>query len=174
MGFPTFAVSQLAQYSGRDLDEYPPYADWALVEASLVFMLLTHLRDWPTDSFDQQLAQTGILAYADVLVLTQPYQDAKNNPFQSMNAGSVSWSKPVAYIRGNAQSNALRGEQTGITMFDYAVQYLALRDEMGGVYTGSVHVSWEDDSVWFHRNPYTDGSPRALPRRSWGWSWSRT
>jgi hypothetical protein len=156
MAFPTFTVAQLAQFSGRDLEDYPPYADFALVEATVVFMLLTELMDWPVDPFQQQLAQMGILAFADVLVLQQPYKDAEFSPFQSQNAGSVSWSKPVSYIRGNAQSNALKGESTGIVMFDYAVRFLALRTQMGGVFSSALTMKWDDDSVWIDHDHFTD------------------
>lgn len=145
MAFPTFTPEQLSQFSGRDIDDYPVYANQAILEAVVTFMIVTELTEWPTDPLDQQVAQMGILAYADVLVLTQPYQDAANSPFQSQNAGSVSWSKPVQYLRGNAASNALKGERTGIPMFDLAIQKLALRTQFGGVFSNSVGMKWEDN-----------------------------
>jgi hypothetical protein len=144
-GFPIFTVEQLAEYSGRDIDDYTTYANQALLQAVVLFMMVTQQEDWPTDPLEQNIAQLGILAYADVLVLQQPYQDATHSPFQSQNAGSVSWSKPVSYIRGNAASNALKGEQTGITWFDLAVQKLAKRTEFGGVYSQATEMTWEDE-----------------------------
>lgn len=139
-GFPTFSVEQLADFSGRDINEYPPYANQALLQAVVIFMMVTEVQDWPTDPLEQQIATLGILHYADVLVLEQPYQVAVHNPFQSQTIGSTSYSKPVAYMRGNAQANALKGELTGITWFDLAIQKLAKRTEFGGVYGGGLEI----------------------------------
>jgi hypothetical protein len=160
MAFPIFTVEQLAEYSGRDIDDYTTYANQALLQAVVLFMMVTQQIDWPTDPLEQNIAQLGILAYADVLVLQQPYQDATHSPFQSQNAGSVSWSKPVAYIRGNAASNALKGEQTGITWFDLAVQKLAKRTEFGGVYSQATEMTWEDEV--FVREDHITGEVRIV------------
>lgn len=146
-GFPTFTVSQLADFSGRQLIDYTPYADQALMQATVVLMLVTELRDWPIDPFSQNVAQLGILHYAEVLTLEQPYQEAAHSPFQTQTVGSTSFSKPVAYMRGNAQANALRGEQTGITWFDYAVQLLAQRTQFGGVFGNALKMRMDEGMV---------------------------
>lgn len=147
MAFPTFAVSDLADFSGRPLQSYTPYADQALIQAVVIFMMVTQLTNWPIDTLEQQIAKLGILHYADVLVLEQPFQQVLHNPFQSQTIGSTSYSKPVAYMRGNAQANALRGETTGITWFDLAVQKLALRTEFGGVYGHAETMRMDDNMV---------------------------
>jgi hypothetical protein len=149
-GFPTFTVAQLAQFSGRPLQSYTPYADQALIQAVVIFMLVTQVESWPTDALSQQIATLGILQYADVLVLEQPFQQVTHNPFQSQTIGSTSYSKPTAYMRGNAQANALKGEATGIPFFDYAVQKLALRTEFGGIYGFSLELEMGrgDGDVW--------------------------
>ncbi len=144
MSFPTFTVSDLVGFSGRDFEDYTTYADEALLEATVFLMLVTQLTDWPTDDLEQKVARLGILHWAESLCLEQPYREAQRNPFQSMNAGSVSWSKPISYIRGNAQANALKGELTGIQWFDLAVQKLAKRTEFGGVYSHSIDVRWDE------------------------------
>jgi hypothetical protein len=145
MSFPTFTVSDLVAFSGREFEDYTTYADQALLEATVFLMLITQLTDWPTDPLEQKVAKLGILHWAESLCLEQPYREAQRNPFQSMNAGSVSWSKPIAYIRGNAQANALKGEITGIQWFDLAVQKLAKRTEFGGVYSNSIDIDWMEE-----------------------------
>jgi hypothetical protein len=139
------SVAQLSDFSGRPLNSYGPYADQALLQAAVMFMLVTELQDMPTDPFEAQIAQFGILHYADTLVLEQPYQQVLHNPFQSETMGSTSYSKPVAYARGNAATNALKGEQTGITWFDFAIQKLAKRTEFGGVFGESTDIKWSEE-----------------------------
>lgn len=142
--FPIYTVSDLSAFSGRSLDEYTPYADSAIIQALIFLLMVTQLNTFPSDQLEQMIFKYAVLAWADRLVLEQPYQDAVANPFQSQNAGSVSWSKPITYSRGNAQANALKGEQTGVQWFDLAVQKLAKRTEFGGVYSKSIEVAWDD------------------------------
>jgi hypothetical protein len=157
-GFPTFTVAQLSQFSGRALQSYTPYADQALIQAVVIFMLVTQVTTWPTDELSAQIATLGILQYADVLVLEQPYQQVIHNPFQSQTIGSTSYSKPTAYMRGNAAANALKGEATGIPFFDYAVQKLALRTEFGGIYGFSLDMEMGrgQGDVWIRHNRETN------------------
>jgi hypothetical protein len=157
-GFPVLTISDLATFSGRPLQSYTPYADQALLQAVIVFMLVTQVSTWPTDPLSQQIATLGILQYADVLVLEQPYQQVIHNPFQSQTIGSTSYSKPTQYMRGNAAANALKGEVTGIPFFDYAVQKLALRTEFGGVYGMALEMvmGHGDGDVWVRHNHETN------------------
>ncbi len=138
----------LANFSGRDISEYPmPFTNFAIIQAVLMFKFTTELRDDPTDPDEFQLAQMGIVHFADVTVMEQPYQQVKYNPLQSERVGSWNYSKPFSAIRGNAAANALRGEQTGVTFFDLAVAQLALRTERGGVYGSSLRLfekEWND------------------------------
>lgn len=156
-GFPVFTVEQLSDFSGRPIDSYPPYANQALLQAVVIFMMVTELQTWPIDPLEQQIATFGILHYADVLVMEQPYQVTVHNPFQSQTIGSTSYSKPVSYIRGNAQANALRGEVTGITWFDLAIQKLALRTEFGGVYGDAMEMEMgkSEGDVWVRHDHKT-------------------
>lgn len=157
VGFPAFTVSQLAQFSGRPLQSYPAYADQALIQAVVVFMMVTQVYTWPTDYLNQQIATLGILQYADVLVLEQPFQQVAHNPFQSQTIGSTSYSKPTQYMRGNAAANALKGESTGIPFFDFAIQKLALRTEFGGIYGFALEMEMGhgDGDVWVRHNHET-------------------
>lgn len=154
MAIPVPSVADLASFSGRSLSSYPsPYSDQALVQSVVFFSVMTELTDMPTDPTEAQLATFGILAYADALVLEQPYQSVTHNPFQSETVGSTSYSKPVMYLRGNLSTYALKGEQTGITWFDLAVAQLAKRTQRGGVFGGyeaidfapELKVCWDDN-----------------------------
>lgn len=158
-GFPVFTVADLAVFSGRPLQSYTPYADQALIQAIVIFMLVTQVDAWPTDPLSQQIATLGILQYADVLVLEQPFQQVTHNPFQSQTIGSTSYSKPTMYMRGNAAANALKGETTGIPFFDYAVQKLALRTEFGGIYGVSIELEMgHGDGDVFVRHDHESGT----------------
>lgn len=134
------SVEQLADFSGRPLYSFGPFAVQALTQATLLMTIMTELNDLPEDPNMQQLMLNGILDYALVTFLDQPFQAIKANPFQSQTIGSTSYSKPVIYMRGNAAANALKGEQTGIVWFDLAVQQLALRTQRGGVFGSATQL----------------------------------
>lgn len=140
MAIPIPTVEQLSDFSGRPLYSFSPFAVQALTQATLYMSIVTELTDIPVDVLEQQLMTNGILDFGLVVYLEQPHQAVKANPFQSQTVGSTSYSKPVLYMRGNAQANALRGEQTGIMWFDLAVQQLALRTQRGGVYGSAMQV----------------------------------
>lgn len=140
MSIPVPSVEDLATFSGRPLVFFNPYAVQALTQATLYMSLATELTDLPTDPTQAQLMINGILDFALVTYLEQPYQAIKTNPFQSQTVGGVSYSKPVLYMRGTAQANALKGEETGITWFDMAIGFLAQRTQRGGVYGDALHV----------------------------------
>lgn len=140
MALPVPTVEQLASFSGRPLVFFNPFAVQALIQATLYMSMVTELTDLPTDPMLSQVMTNGILDFALVTYLEQPYQSVKANPFQSQTIGGVSYSKPVVYMRGTAQANALKGEETGILWFDMAVGYLALRTKRGGVFGDALHV----------------------------------
>lgn len=147
MAFTVPTVQNLADFSGRPFASFTTFANQALIQGVLYFQVVTELIDPPIDPGMAQLAINGILDFSLVTYLEQPYQGIKANPFQSQTVGSTSYSKPVMYMRGNAQANALKGEQTGIMWFDLAVQQLALRTQRGGVFGGAVHMfdtDWSD------------------------------
>lgn len=140
MAIPVPTVEQLSQFSGRPLIFFNPFAVQALIQATLYMSMITELTDLPTDPTLAQVMTNGILDFALVTYLEQPYQSVKANPFQSQTIGGVSYSKPIVYMRGTAQANALKGEETGILWFDMAVGYLALRTKRGGVFGDALHV----------------------------------
>jgi hypothetical protein len=148
MAWPIPTVGEVAAFAGRPLADYPaPYSDQAIIQAVVMFRFCTELTDPPLDPDDAQLALFGILQYAEVTILEQPYFAVTHNPFQSQTMGGASYSKPVSYSRGNAQANALKGEQTGVLWFDLAVAQLALRTQRGGVFVGTTTLNMNDGLV---------------------------
>jgi hypothetical protein len=124
--FPVFTVADLSGFSGRVESSYNvAFAGTALTQAVLLFNIASCLRDWPDDPVFQDLAKMGVLAYADYIVLSQPYQGATASPFNSESLGSYSYSKSVAA--------ASRGEATGVMWFDLAVSRLGVCDIANGV-----------------------------------------
>lgn len=162
MSIPVPTVEQLATFSGRPLVFFNPFAVQALLQATLYMSLVTELTDLPVDPTMAQLMTNGILDFALVTYLEQPYQAIKVNPFQSQTVGGVSYSKPVLYMRGTAQANALKGEETGIMWFDTAVAFLALRTKRGGIFGDgtSVFDGCTPDGLFIRTND--DGTTQLL------------
>lgn len=116
MDWPVYSVKDLSRYSGRPEASYPDYADEAVTQSLLLFQLASTLSDFPSTRMAQDLARLGILAMADLLVLSQPHQAAMATPFQSETIGSYSYSKVQAKISA--------GQPTGVMWFDLAVSRL--------------------------------------------------
>lgn len=158
MSWPVPTINDLSTFSGRPVASFSnvSYANESLIQAVLFFQIVTELIQPPdpiADPLENQLATNGILDFALTTYLEQPYQGIKANPFQSQTIGSTSYSKPVLYMRGTAQANALRGEATGIMWFDLAVQQLAQRTQRGGVFGDAIAFFDKDfsDGISHHR-----------------------
>jgi hypothetical protein len=146
--YPVPTVAQLAFFSGRPESSYSGYAVAALTLATLEFTFRTEITDPSqftgynniTAADAQLLATNGICAYADYLYLRQPYAQVIASPMQNENVGSYAYSKPLQEMARNAAALEVTGEQTGVPLFDRAVQVLSLRTLAGGVSSGAVRV----------------------------------
>lgn len=141
--YPDFTVTDLSNFSGRPVEEYSNagYADTAILQAELLFQVATCLGDhWPDDAMQASLAQMAIMAMADAIYLSQPYQNVLANPFSSESIGSYSYSKIAGVIAG--------GLPTGITWFDLAVSKLGQCDLVSGITLGGGIEAFEDDGFF--------------------------
>lgn len=135
MALASPTVAELATFTGRASNTFGDYAIEALAQATLLFYLATDLVDYPSDSNLAKLAKNGIMALADQLYLSQPYQDALASPYQSESIGSYSYSKAVKAVK--------KGDATGIMWFDLAVNKLKAGSASIGA-TGSIEgMEWD-------------------------------
>lgn len=119
--FPTFSVSDLAGFSGKDESEYTntAYVPQAILQATLLFKIGTCLGDnWPEDSTMASLAHMAVVSMADAIYSVQPFQKVLSNPFSSESIGSYSYSKTAGAVMG--------GIPTGIGWFDMAISKLSV------------------------------------------------
>jgi hypothetical protein len=139
--WPVPTPTELAQYTGRPLTSYTSYVNSALLQATMMFTVLSELSadDYSGLSSDfQQLANMGVMAMADHLYLRWPYQQVSASPLQSETIGSYSYSKPVQEMARNAQAMEVLSEKTGVDMFDLALRRLARRQSLSGVFFGQI------------------------------------
>lgn len=137
MAFPQFTVADLAEFSGRAELSYAPRAERSIRQAMLLFLSLTHIEDWPTDSTASDLATEGVLAMADHLYLIQPYATVAASPMSSETIGSYSYSK-------SSQAGVQMSYPTGVSWFDLAVSQLSA---VGTVFSSSITVMEDDDWI---------------------------
>jgi hypothetical protein len=136
--FPAFEAKDISEFSGRHLAAYPQgYTPQALKQSVMLFKMATCLRTFPDDDFDAELARYAILSMAEALVLSQPYNAALANPFQSESLGSYSYSKVSGAV--------MAGVPTGISWFDSAVMQLGICERVeegtiGGGSSGGIEV----------------------------------
>lgn len=123
---PVPTLADLALFSGRPETSYSPFADQALMQATLMFSVVTELPDWPADPDLKQIAINAILEMADRLILEQPFQGVKASPFQSESIGSYSYSRNFSM----AKVTSAAADKVGIGLFwwDTAVDLLAQKD----------------------------------------------
>jgi hypothetical protein len=139
--WPVPTPTELAQYTGRPLTSYTSYVNSALLQATMMFTVLSELSadDYSGLSSDfQQLTNMGVMAMADHLYLRWPYQQVSASPLQSETIGSYSYSKPVQEMARNAQAMEVLSEKTGVDMFDLALRRLARRQSLSGVFFGQI------------------------------------
>jgi hypothetical protein len=141
MTWPVPTAAELAGFSGRPQSSYTGYVNSALLQATMMFTILSELSadDYAGMNPDlQQLANMGVMAMADWLYLRWPYQQVIASPLQNETIGSYSYSKPIQEMARNAQAIEVTSEQTGVQMFDLAIRRLARRRELFGVYSGQI------------------------------------
>jgi hypothetical protein len=157
--WPVPTPQELAEYTGRPLTSYTPYVNSALLQATMMFTILSELGadDYGGMQPDfQQLANMGIMAMADYLYLRWPYAQALASPLASETIGSYSYSKPLQEFARNAQAIEVNAEKTGVDMFDLAVRRLAKRQAMTGVFFGQItgfEHTGRDDLAKVHWDP---------------------
>lgn len=138
---PVPTLAQLAAFSGRPETSYSGYAESALLQATLYFSIYTELTPSDYSALDpdsQLLAQQGITAMSDWIYLRQPYQAAIASPLQGETIGSYTYSKPFQVEMRNLQAQELGVSSTGIILWDLAIQVLAKRQKINGVYFGQI------------------------------------
>lgn len=126
MGYTEYTKDELAEFSGRPVESYTPYADdSAIPQALLLFKIGTCLAS-PDDLTDteKQLVDMAILSMADSIYLSQPFAAAMASPFNSESIGSYSYSKTAKAVAS--------GAPTGIMWFDLAVTQLSVCDQLAG------------------------------------------
>lgn len=141
MTWPVPTPAELADFSGRPAAGYTSYVNSALLQATMMFTILSELSadDYAGMNPDfQQLANMGIMAMADWLYLRFPYQQVIASPLEEEEIGSYTYSKPVQEMARNAQAIEVKAEQTGVPMFDLAIRRLARRQSLAGVYFGQI------------------------------------
>ena len=89
--WPVPTIAELADYTGRPVTSYIGYANSALLQATMMFTILSEntVADYAGMSADyQQLANMGVMAMADWLYLRWPYQQVMASPLQNETIGS--------------------------------------------------------------------------------------
>lgn len=149
---PVPTVEQLSLFSGRPEVSYTSYATSALIQASIIFVTVTEINYGNNSDYqnlnadDQQLAQYGIMAYADWIYLRQPYQQMIASPAMSETIGGYTYSKPPPIQVRNVQAQELGIGSTGVELWDTAIQYLAKRQRAGGVFFGQLECFERTDN----------------------------
>lgn len=121
MPYKEYTRQMLANHTGRPLVSFPEayVTGSAIPQALLLFKIGTCLASPDELSDDsKQLVDFAILAMADAIHLSAPYQTALASPFSSESIGSYSYSK----VAGAVQS----GIPTGIGWFDIAISELSV------------------------------------------------
>jgi hypothetical protein len=117
---PVPTVSYLAQFTGRDEGSFTAFADQALIQATLLFSIVTRREEYPADEDQEALAINAVLEMADRIYLEQPFATYKASPFQSETIASYTYSK------GSYVTRAKDGQPTGLFWWDLAVDELSL------------------------------------------------
>lgn len=116
---PVPTQENLAAFTGRDEDSLGAFADQALVQATLLFSILTRLEDYPDEEDKELLAINAILEMADRILLEQPYAQTIASPFQSETIASYTYSK------SSTLAKARSGQGTGLLWWDLALDELS-------------------------------------------------
>jgi hypothetical protein len=119
--WPVPTPAELADYTGRPVTSYTSYVNSALLQATMMFTILSELSadDYSGMSPDyQQLASMGIMAMADWLYLRWPYAQVMASPLQNETIGSycVDVSTEILTASGWQQFYSLRPEDEVLTL----------------------------------------------------------
>ncbi len=127
-------TEDLATFTGRAESTFTPFADQALLQATVLFGATTNLAEYPEDPQLRQVAEFAILEMANRLYLEQPFAVSKASPFASETIGSYSYSKGSTF---STQTKGSSRTPTGLYWWDLAVELLTAAGE-GEVISGSV------------------------------------
>lgn len=133
--YPILTTQDLADFTGKPVASFSPYAQTAIEQAFLLFKMGTCLTQLPDDEQKQKLAQFAILEMAGKLYQEQKYADVNANPFSSESIGSYSYSKRTLQAVQNKQG-------TGVMWFDMAITDMSVCDAQAGLdsMSGGIHI----------------------------------
>lgn len=150
--------ADLALFTGRPLTTFGAFADQALLQAALMFTVVTKLDDYPDDPDLRQLATNAILEMADRLLLEQPFAEVSTRPFQSETIGSYTYSRVTA-----TSVKVQNGSKTGLFWWDVAVDELtapgALLTAHGSIKVDNSDIQSSQDGELYVVNP-AEGTDR--------------
>lgn len=135
---PVPTPTEFAEFTGRPEASLGDFAPQALLQATLMFSVLTKLTEYPADPDKTLLAKMAIMEMADRLLLEQPYAETRSGPFQTETIGSYSYSKLTA-----TSKLATQGLRTGLFWWDTAIDELAEKGT-SGMASGSIKVCNEE------------------------------
>lgn len=137
---PVPTVEYLAQFTGRAESTFTAFADEALLQATLLFSIVTNRTEFPDDEDLEALGIRAILEMADRIYLEQPWAANRATPFTSETIGSYSYAKSITAQKARDR------QPTGLLWWDLAVDELSLADR-SIVASGSVS-NLERASIW--------------------------
>ncbi len=131
---PVPTIAELVNFTGRPEPALGEFAEQALIQATLMFSILTKLDTYPAEPDKELLATYAIMEMADRLLLEQPHAEARSRPYQTETIGSYSYSKvtPTAMA-------AQTGLKSGLFWWDLAIDELSLGGTSGHSH-GSIQV----------------------------------
>ncbi len=115
-------ISDLATFTGRAEGSFTAFASQALIQAALLFSIVTKLDSYPDGDDQEQLARNAIMEMADRIYLEQPNATTYASPFSSETIGSYS------YTKASTAQRAREGFDTGLFWWELAVDELAQID----------------------------------------------
>ncbi len=140
MAYQAPSVAELANFSGRSEASYLPYASTSLLQAALLFTLVTGISDPPDDADQVQLIKNAIMDMAADIYLKQPFRAVLAKPMSSETIGSYS------YTINSAAFKAMTGNVTGLMWWDLALSILGRAETAIG--SGSIAVFDRDHNIW--------------------------
>ncbi len=117
---PVPTKAELATFTGRPEMSLGEFAEQALLQATLMFSIVTKLDEYPAEPDKELLATYAIMEVADRILLEQPYAVTRSGPFQTETIGSYSYSKLTPTAKA-----AQTGLKTGLFWWDTAIDELS-------------------------------------------------
>lgn len=154
---PVPTTTQLADFTGRPVSTFGGFVSQALMQATLLFTVVTKLTDLPADPDMAMLAQFAIMELADRMVLEQPHAVILANPYQSETIGNYTYSKSSTAIK------ARTGQTTGLFWWDLALDELRMPGAsdvaFGGIGVDNDELAVADDGRLLLTGPQDDSDP---------------